>query len=304
MQLSLSSPPATRLRQLLVLLLLALGLLAGVSVSQSRDVEVLTHTTEAVVVPALVQVHDLANRVDEQRGMVALLLTLQADAERAAVEGRLQASRRLVERRMAAYGRRLEGDTERQHLATVQASLAAFWAMQDELLDLSRRAAQDAAVAQQARALLSGPAQQAFERLRADLEAWWASTERAAGEASAAAQAAAHLTAVLVWVQAIVVAMALAVAWVLLRLPLRPLQPPPPSADLQDNVAARQHLQALIDAVATARRGEPGRAAGLSASEARQLAEQVDGAASGLRRLIDRPPTAVPAHRQSADPGV
>jgi hypothetical protein len=53
MLLTLSSPPATRLRQLLVLLLLALGLLAGVSVSQSRDAEAQAIHTEAVLLPAL-----------------------------------------------------------------------------------------------------------------------------------------------------------------------------------------------------------------------------------------------------------
>lgn len=294
MELTFSAPPATRLRQLLVLLLLAVALLAGVSVSQSRDVESGAIHTEVVALPAVLQMHDLANRVDEQRGMAALHLTLRGDAERTALEGRLQASRQQVERRMAAHARRLQGDADHRHHAAVQGSLAAFWAAQDELLALSRRAVQDPAAAQQARALLTGPAQQAFERLRADIEAWWADAERAAGQSAADARAAAHLAAVVVWVQAMLVALALAVAWVLLRLPLRPLQPPPPLADVLDSGAARQHLQALIDAVASARRGEPGRAAGLSATEARHLAEQVDSAARGLRRLIDRPAAAAP----------
>ena len=51
------------------------------------------------------------------------------------------------------------------------------------------------------------------------------------------------------------------------------------------------HLQALNAAVATARRGEPGRGAGLSAQEASQLADQVAAAAHGLRKLVDRPRT-------------
>jgi hypothetical protein len=304
MELTFSAPPATRLRQLLVLLLLALALLAGVSVSQSRDVESRIFHTEVVALPPVLQLHELANRVDEQRGMAALHLTLRSAAERTALEGRLQASRQQVERRMAAHARRLQSDAERQHHAAVQASLAAFWAAQDELIALSGRAAQDPVVGQQARALLAGPAKQAFDRLRADIEAWWAETERSAVQAMAEARAEAHLATVVVWAQAMLVALALAVAWVLLRLPLRPLQPPPPPADVLDTGAARQHLQALIDAVATARRGEPGRAAGLSASEARHLAEQVDSAARGLRRLIDRPAAPVPSHRQPADPGI
>jgi hypothetical protein len=183
----------------------------------------------------------------------------------------------------------------------VQASLAAFWAAQDELLAASGRAAQDPAAGQQARDLRAGPAQQAFERLRADIEAWWAEAERAAVQSVAEARAEAHLATVVVWAQAMLVALALAVAWVLLRLRLRPLQPPPPPADVLDSGVARQHLQVLIDAVASARRGEPGRAAGLSATAARQLAEQVDGAARGLRRLIDRP-AATPPPGQPAPP--
>jgi hypothetical protein len=56
-----------------------------------------------------------------------------------------------------------------------------------------------------------------------------------------------------------------------------------------DGTALQQHLQALNAAVAAARRGEPGRAAGLSAHEAQRLADQVDAAARGLRALIDQP---------------
>ena len=288
MLLSLSTPSATRLRQLLVLLLLALGLLAGVSVSQSRDVEAQVVAQATVVLPAIQQARLLASQIDEQRGMAALHLTLRNDAERAALEDRLQASRTQVERRMQAQDRRLQHDTDRRHHAAVQASLAAFWAVQDRLLAASRQTAHDPAAAALARQLLAGEAQQAYERLRADLEAWWLGTEQAAGQAAADAAALAQRVTLLVWAQAALVALALAVAWALLHLPPpRSLAPPP--ADPLDSGAARQHLLALTAAVATARRGEPGRAAGLSALEARHLAEQVDGAAQGLRRLIDRP---------------
>ena len=71
MELTFSAPPATRLRQLLVLLLLAVALLAGVSVSQSRDVEARIVHTEVVTLPAVLQLHELANRIDDQRGMAA-----------------------------------------------------------------------------------------------------------------------------------------------------------------------------------------------------------------------------------------
>ncbi len=306
MQLTLSSPPGARLRQLLVLLLLALGLLAGMSVSQSRDAEAQAITTELAALPALRQVRELAARVDEQRGMAALHLTLQNAAERRALEGRLQASRSQVERHMAAIAPRLQGDAERRHHAAVQASLAAFWAVQDRLLAASRQAAQDPAAAQQARALLAGESQVAFGRLRADIEAWWAEIEQAASRAAATARASAQQAATLVWALAVLAALSLAVAWALLRLPLRP-QPPPPAPDALASDAAREHLLALNAAVAAARRGEPGRAAGLSALEAQRLADQVDAAARGLRRLVDRPvsdaPTAPTAPTAPGAPG-
>ncbi len=287
MLLSLSAPPATRLRQLLVLLLLALGLLAGVSVSQSRDVEAQVVAQAAVVLPTLQQARLLAGQIDDQRGMAALHLTLRDDAERGALEDRLQASRQQVERRMQGQARRLQNDADRRHHAAVKASLAAFWTTQDRLLAASRQSTQDPAAAALARQLLTGEAQQAYERLRADLEAWWTATEQAAAQAAGDAVALAQRITLLVWAQGALVALALAVAWALLHLPARPLPPPP--TDPLDSGAARQHLQVLNAAVATARRGEPGRAAGLSALEARHLAEQVDGAARGLRRLIDRP---------------
>jgi hypothetical protein len=304
MLLTLSSPPATRLRQLLVLLLLALGLLAGVSVSQSRDTEAQAIHTEAVLLPALQQVHDLASRVDEQRGMAALHITLHGDRERQALEARLQASRQQVERRMAALGQRPASDTDRQHHATVQAALASFWAAQDKLLAASRRAAQDPAAADLARSLLSGEAQQAFDVLRADIETWWADIERAAAHLASQARAAAQHAALVVWALALLAALALAVGWALLRLPLQPPHPsqaPQADADLPDDHAAQLHLLALNEAVAAARRGEPGRAPGLSSMEAQRLAEQVDGAAQGLRRLIDRP-AAAPKDRPKRPP--
>jgi Four helix bundle sensory module for signal transduction len=295
MLLTLSSPPATRLRQLLVLLLLALGLLAGVSVSQSRDAEAQAIHTEAVLLPTLQQVHDLASRVDEQRGMAALHITLRSDTERQVLDGRLRASRQQVERRMAALGQRPAGDTDRQHHATVQSALTSFWAAQDKLLAASRRATQDPAAADLARSLLAGEAQQAFDHLRADIEAWWAEIERAAAQLASQSRAAAQHAALVVWALALLAALALAVGWALLRLPLQAQQPsqaPQASAGVPDSHAAQQHLLALNEVVAAARRGEPGRAPGLSSMEAQRLAEQVDGAARGLRRLIDRPAAA------------
>ncbi len=302
-----AAQPAARLRQLLVLLLLALGLLAGVSVSQTRQIEADALHTAAVVLPAIKQVHALAAQVDALRGMAALHLTLRSDTERTELEGRLQATRLQLDRRLAAFGQQLTGAADRRHHQAVAASLAAFWAAHEPLLATSRRSQAEPAAAAQARALLAGEAQAAFERLRAAIDAWWAHTEAQADAAASQARSTAHVATLVVWAQGVLAALALAVAWALQRLPLRPwglaAAGGQQAGAALDSSAARAHLQALNAAVAAARRGEPGRAAGLSATEAQHLAEQVDSAAQGLRTLIERPRAGVadlPAQRPPA----
>lgn len=300
----------TRLRQLLVLLLLALALLAGVSVSHTHGLHAQTVQTETVRVPALKRVHELARQVDEQRGMAALHLTLQDEARRADIEERLQLGRKQIERRMAAFARQLTDAADHGHHRAVAASLADFWAAQDRLLAASRRAAADAANAahaEQARALLTGESQAAFLRLRADIDAWWTALESAAMQQAQQARLDANLVVQLVWAGAALAALALSVGWAVMRWPLAA-----PLADaaagrmrLQAQAQLQDHLQALNDAVAAARRGEPGRAAGLSAQEARQLADRVATAAQGLRRLVGRaiPPGAAAPPDADGAPG-
>ena len=309
--------PAARLRTLLVLLLLTLGLLAGVSLSQTRQAEATGIVFDERVMPAIKQVHELSAGVDAQRGMVTLHLLLRNEAERRALEGRLQAGRRTVERLLSAYGKRLVDDTDRQHHAAVQASLAQFWATQDRLLAASRRAPADPAAAALARALLTGESQQAFTRARADLDAWWAYTEAAAARAAQQARAATHTVLWLAWaglalaLLSLVVAVVVVVVVAAVQRPLADRARRQPLCDVRqgasasssavDSQALQQHLAALNAAVAAARRGEPGRAAGLSAQEAQRLADQVDAAARGLRALIDRQ-ASTPCHSAEHTP--
>ncbi|MDH4392525.1 MAG: hypothetical protein QE285_14020 [Aquabacterium sp.] len=132
--------------------------------------------------------------------------------------------------------------------------------------------------------------------MRADIQAWAAEIGRAASQLASQARAAAEHTALVVWAQALVVALALSAAWALLRLQQQRRPPhPAPGAQPLDVTAVQPHLLALNQALAMARRGQPGRAAGLSALEAQRLAEQVETAAQALRRLIDRPAAAAAA---------
>lgn len=296
----LTPPPATRLRHLLVLLLLALGLLAGVSVSQTHALHAEAVQAEAVRLPALIAVNDLARQIDEQRGIAALHLTLVDNAGRHELEARLQAGRAAVERRLAFLARLMADEAGLAHHHAVSQGLADFWAVQGRLVEVSRRAAADADAARQARLLLAGEAQQVFLRVRADIAAWGTHLEKAAVQQAGQARQAAHLVVQAVWALAALAAMALAVGWALLRWPQPTGRGAPAfaAADGADTGLPQRlrsgidpHLQALNAAVATARRGEPGRGAGLSAQEANQLADQVAAAAQALRKLVDRPRT-------------
>ncbi len=294
--------PGARLRGLLALLLLTLGLLAGVTVSRSQQVIAQQAVVDEVMLPVVKQVHALSRAVDEQRGMAALHLLLRSAADRDEVERRLSSSRQRAERLMAAFGQRLVDDTDRSHHRAVLISLASFWSAQDRVLAASRRAPGDAAAAALARELLGGESQQAYHQVSADLDAWWAYTEDAAVRSARLAKASAQQ---LLWLAGGAAAL---VVLALLGLLVSAMRRPGRPAELfgRDTAAARldgstlqQHLRALNAAVTSARRGEPGRAAGLSAQEARQLADQVDAAACDLRELITRP-AAEPATRPTA----
>jgi len=160
-----------RTRGLLALLILLVGLVAGVAVSQTEAAGSASRSFSEVVIPSMKRVHDLVTAVDEVRGLSALHLLLRDATERSALETRLQAERRLIDKRMAAYGKRLVDDTDRQHFDAVQKSLAGFWAAQDKLLAASRRVPADPAAASEAREVMAGEAQAAFRQLTTDLEA-------------------------------------------------------------------------------------------------------------------------------------
>ncbi len=180
--------PGQRLRGLLALIILLVGLVAGVAMSHTEAASGTNRNFSEVVIPSMKRVHDLVVAVDEVRGLSALHLLQHDDAERAALEARLGADRRMIDKRMAAYGKRLVDDTDRQHFEAVQKSLDTFWVAQDKLLAAARRAPLDPAAAAEARSLVSGEAQAAFRQLTADLEAWWAYVERLAEQATASAR--------------------------------------------------------------------------------------------------------------------
>lgn len=190
----LLSPPLRsdmRLRGLLLMLLLALCLLAGVSFSQNLAADQHPVVFEQQRLPALRLVRELALAVDDTRGLVALHLMLRSAEGRAEVEQRLQATRARIDRRMADHARAQTDDTDRQFHAAVQGRLLVYWAAHDRLLVASRLLLTEATAADAARGLMQGASQQAFDALRAELDAWAIQAERAALVAAQQARAAA-----------------------------------------------------------------------------------------------------------------
>ena len=192
MMLSITIPTGPRFRSLLMLLLLALGLLASVTLSQSRAAEQQQQMVSEVVLPAMKQLRELSTVVDESRGLLALHLLLRQADERAQVERRLLAARAAIEHRMAAHAQELVDDADRQHYAAVQASLRLYWQANDQLLAASRQALTGSAAADTARELMQGESQEAFARLRADIEQWWQHVEATAAATARQARAAAR----------------------------------------------------------------------------------------------------------------
>lgn len=279
--------PDRRLGGLLALLLLVLALSAGLSVATAWQQQIDTTQADDVILPSIRLVHEVAAAVDEVRGLAALHLTLRGASELAQVEARLQAGRLKIERRMALSQRRLADDTERGHFQQARASLTVFWAAQDRLLAASRRTADDATAAAQARALLGGESQQAFQQLGADLEAWWAYTEQLAERTARQTASRAGSLIGLAVLQAVLAAGALLVGALVWR-----TKPAPPPGDARqralDSLAFQAHLVALNAQVAAARAGEAGQPPDATANEVRQLAEQLGLTAAEIQALIAR----------------
>jgi len=166
------------------LLLLLLALANILSARQTRQLDAKLAELASVTLPSGRLVHELMGLVEDLRGMAALHLVLSGGPELAALEARMQGKRQKLALRLAAFEPRIQDDGDRQHCQIVKASLVDFWREQDKLLALSRLAANDAAAAAAARALLAGPSQLTFQKLVADLDAWWDYHEQRAGQAA------------------------------------------------------------------------------------------------------------------------
>lgn len=115
--------------------------------------------------------------LDQVRGLEALHLLALSPAEKRSYEIALAGQRRAIES-LIGHSRAAAGDSpDRQHGERVRADLAAYFALEDQMLTLSQRALADQGSAAGARELLGGASQVLFERLRERLDAWWTHRE-------------------------------------------------------------------------------------------------------------------------------
>ncbi len=166
-----------RLGGVLALLLLLMGVMAGVSALQLHQIGAQTVLVADEAASSTGALYRAQRAIDEVRGLSALHLLARNASEQAALERQIQFRRQVIVRELAAWDRRVSDDTDRRHREAVKALLAVLWQTLDRLVVVSRLSTNDAAAAEQARQLLAGEAQQAFQALGEALEAWWSFDE-------------------------------------------------------------------------------------------------------------------------------
>ncbi len=251
---------AQRLAGALALLLALLGGSTALSLLQTQRQDIHLAYLDSRTLPAVRLLRELSGQVDDLRGMLALHVMLSGSAEANALEGQMLARRQVLSAQLAAHQSGQQGAaadaTERALIAAVQTSLALFLAEQDKLLALSRQGLGDASAAAQARSLLTGPSQQAYQQLGADLAAWWAHVERRAGQTTAQARSEASNAAWgLLALVTLAALLAAACAGSVVRAFIEPMPAPlPPGAETGDDDDAGP-VSEFVDAVSAARAG-------------------------------------------------
>ena len=120
------------------LVLMAMAVLTGVSLTQAGLLEQSADALETQVLPGLRQGHELRRMVDETRGMEAMLLLAPDRAAREQLVGQLQQQRLRVMAQWAAQQRRAAASAhysvaDQALFEAVAARLTAYWAAQDEV---------------------------------------------------------------------------------------------------------------------------------------------------------------------------
>ncbi len=138
------------------------------------------------LVPSYESEHGLSIHLDAMRRAELEHVLASSPAEMDEQERRIGDSRERVGQALDRYAQQLVSDEQdKRHLEAVRAALADDYAQWDPVRALSRQTATDPSKAAEARRLLEGPSAQAFDKLRAAVDAWWAYNVQLAQEEAA-----------------------------------------------------------------------------------------------------------------------
>ena len=164
----------------LVLALLVL-ITAGAIWQARRQVQTIADFDDHTL-PAVKLVHLFSQRVDSVRGLEALHVLLDNDAEAQVLGQQVARERQQANQQLVAYEKWITDATDRQNHDTVKTSLVAYWAAQDVLFAIARTIPGDPTAAERARQQLNGGSQQAFKTLTLAIDAWWVYKEKRSAE--------------------------------------------------------------------------------------------------------------------------
>lgn len=236
-----------RFGALLSTLVAICAVLTTVSVLEAAQIKALDPDSAAshATADSLGSLRQAVRHLDQLRGLEALHLLATSTAEKRSYEIALGGQRRAIE---ASIGRSraVAGDaTDRQFAERVRADLAAYFALQDQIVALSQRALADPARSADARQLLGGASQALFERLRDRLDAWSTHRESPGRESLQAERAQA---AILAWAVAALGLVALGLAAMLRWAHGRDAVPVAPKGTESAAPTRVQEIQAVVDA--------------------------------------------------------
>ena len=138
------------------------------------------------LVPSYESEHGLSIQLDDMRRAELEHVLASSPTEMDEQERRIGDSRERVGQTLDRYAQQLvSNEQDKRHLETVRAALGDYYAQWDPVRALSRQTATDPSKEAEARRLLEGPSAQAFDSLRAAVDAWWAYNVQLAHEEAA-----------------------------------------------------------------------------------------------------------------------
>ena len=208
--------------------------------------------------PSVKIVHRVAMAIEDTRRFESQHIMLNAHAEKQDMEARIAKAREVARKGLSDYATMVSDDSDRKNYEAVKVAADKYFAVQDRLLELSRKIESDPKQAEAAQALLFGESRQVFQAALDAAEVWWQYNETLASNMSKASDASyrsANWTLIILAV--IAVAASLVAAALITRSITRPvsaaveLARAVASGDLRQRVKAqsKDEVGQLIDAL-------------------------------------------------------